>query len=81
MKSAQAHTSTPAPAAPPELYCPNCSMPRRRIHYNGEVWSCRRCRSWWSKETVDSETYRPLFERGGPAGFDPETGFESQAQP
>ncbi len=33
------------------LRCPNCAMPRRRLHFNGEVWHCTRCRSWWSSDT------------------------------
>jgi len=63
------------------LWCPNCAMPRRRLQFDGEVWHCVHCRSWWSPETVADPAYAALFRRGGPAGFDPETGFEAQDRP
>jgi len=63
------------------LWCPHCALPRRRLHYDGEVWTCTRCRCWWSPETPADPAYAALFRRGGPAGFDPETGFEAQDRP
>lgn len=62
-------------------WCPNCSMPRRPLHFNGEVWRCTHCNSWWTPATLRDPSYAPLFRRGGPAGFDPESGFEAQALP
>jgi hypothetical protein len=56
-------------------------MPRRRLQFDGEVWHCIHCRSWWSAETVADPACAGLFRRGGPAGYDPETGFEAQAPP
>ena len=65
----------------PALWCPNCAMPRRALQYDGEVWHCTRCRGWWSPGSLADPAYAALFRRGGPAGFDPETGFEAQARP
>ena len=64
-----------------KMYCPNCSMPRRRIHFDGEVWQCQHCRSWWHAHTVADPVHASLFHQGGPAGYDPETGFEAQDLP
>lgn len=60
------------------LYCPNCSLPRRRVHFNGEVYQCHHCKSWWSVAFVAE--HERMFVQGGPAGYDPETGFEAQAR-
>lgn len=68
-------------APTPQLFCPNCSLPRRRLHYDGEVWKCTQCKSWWNPHTVRDPRYAELFTQGGPAGYDPETGFECQDHP
>jgi len=62
-----------------QLYCPNCSLPRRRLHFNGEVYQCHNCQSWWSPGFVAE--HEPMFVQGGPAGYNPETGFEAQDRP
>jgi hypothetical protein len=56
-------------------------MPRRALQYNGEVWHCTHCRGWWSPGSLADPAYAALFRRGGPAGFDPESGFEAQDRP
>jgi hypothetical protein len=56
-------------------------MPRRALQFDGEVWHCTHCRGWWSPGSLADPAYAALFRRGGPAGFDPETGFEAQDRP
>ena len=64
------------PRAASSHYCPNCSLPRRLLHFNGEIFQCEHCKSWWSAAFVAER--KEWFLQGGPAGYDPETGYEAQ---
>ena len=79
IRNQEPETRNQEPTTPEPLFCPNCSLPRRLLHSDGEVYKCTHCKSWWSPQTVLE--YYVLFTRGGPAGYDPKTGFEAQARP
>ena len=52
----------------PSPVCPNCSLPRRALGWDGEVFKCVGCGSWWHRAFVLCRPLEFSINPGPPDG-------------